>query len=140
MADIKHEIEVHGNAVRFNEEVQVVHSPERALIRMTNFQWIYFPIPTPAIVDGQRLKAGKVRISFKTHGTSKIGFIKVFDPFAKEALLYKTGLNLTGKDDNQVFFDFPKVPVNWGLNVTLGAQSDGEEAEIDILAVGIGFY
>lgn len=139
-ADIKHEIDVHGNAVRFNDGVHVIYSPERAVIRMESYQYLYFPIPTPVIVDGQRLKAGKIWICFKTRGTSKIGHIRVFDPSAKKALFEKSKLNLTATDDHEVSFDFPRVPVNWGLNVTLGVESDSQEAEIDILSVGIGFY
>ncbi|KAK4076848.1 hypothetical protein Purlil1_12556 [Purpureocillium lilacinum] len=139
--DYKHEIEVHGNAVQVGSDVKVTHRSDRAVIEANTpyIHNLYFPIPTPVIVDGQRLNAGKVYISFKTYGASQILDTQVYD--GRNSIFQGNLVNLASAVDTGVSYDFyrfkdgekvpDKVPVNWGLNVVLQIDNRSAVPSID---------
>ncbi|KAJ5091036.1 hypothetical protein N7532_009720 [Penicillium argentinense] len=142
MEDIKHEIVVHGNAVQGGKNINVSPHSDRASITLQNEErQLHFSIPTPVIVDGKRLKAGKVWIRFSTYEKSSdhasvISYIKITDADKHVATIHE---RLTGRP-NQASIDFERKDVGWGLNVTVGLEYDKGPAVIDIHGVGIDFY
>lgn len=137
MEGIKHEIEVHGNAVQADPVVRVTHRFDRASIAMNGARYLHFPISTPTIVDGHRLKAGKVFVRFKTfegQNASRISFVKVYDG---DKELFGEEVNETRTDGGNISREFEvKKAVEWGVNVTLGVEGPA----IDVIGVGIVFY
>ena len=141
MQSIRHEIAVHGNAVRAAPDVRVTHHPDRASISMSSPRDIYFPIPTPAIVDGQRLAAGKIWIRFRTYERPSASSISAISVFDGEKSIFERNVDVKGTVDGQVAFEFPaRVEVSLGgLNVTLRVAGQGG-LSIDIMSVSIAFY
>jgi hypothetical protein len=141
MENIRHEIEVHGNAVQADPAVKVARRFDRASITMNGVRHLHFPITTPTIVNGKRLEAGKIWLRFKTYegpNASRISLVKVFDG---EKSIFEREVDVKRTEDGQVSFDFPgRVPVGWGLNIILGVGYEGDNASIDIIGVGIVFF
>lgn len=144
MEKIKFEVNVHGNAVRVNPGMLVTPFSDHAQISLKpGDNQLHFPIPTPAVKDGQRLRAGKLYIRFSTsqpdENASQIRYIRVFDGDKHILSLEDLGLKGIGAE---AAFDFPggPVPVNWGVNMTVGVAYNKGPAAIDIIAVGIDFH
>jgi hypothetical protein len=141
MENIKNEPQVHGNAVQADPNVKVRRQLDRASITMNGARHLHFPISTPTIVNGQRLKAGKIWLRFKTFegpNASRISSIKVFDG---ETSIFEREVDVQKTQDDQVSFDFPgRVPVEWGLNVIIGGGPVGGNASIDIIGVGVVLF
>ncbi|UDD64051.1 hypothetical protein AFCA_013361 [Aspergillus flavus] len=140
MANIKQEIIVHGNAVQGGKDIEVVPQSDRASITLkNNVRQIQYPIPTPVIVNGQRLKAGKVWIRFSTHDSSdlEISFLKIMDGDKSHIATINERLNGQQK---QASYEFGHKEVAWGLNITIGVEYNTGPAVLDIHGIGIDFY
>lgn len=132
---------VHGSAAHGTFDTRYSsYLGGRATYYFPTSGFVDYPIPTPVIIDGQRLEAGKIWIRFRTHDETRIYHILVYDG---ENNLFDRYVDVKGTEDGQVSFDFPtRVPVNYGLNVILqlAGPHDNYHCIIDIIAVGIGFY
>jgi hypothetical protein len=140
MEKIKHELEVHGNAVQAGANLAIKPKDECASITLNHGErQLRFPFPTPTIVDGHRLKAGKFFIRFTTYDSARIYFVRIMD--GDKELVLQQDLNWRGTSTNASFV-FPGAPieVQWGLNITVGVDSDSAPAKIDIIGLGIVFY
>ncbi|GIC93012.1 uncharacterized protein Aud_009491 [Aspergillus udagawae] len=140
MQDIKHEIEIHGLAVHAGKNLDVTPKDECASITLNRGEReLRFPFSTPTIVNGQRLKAGKLFVRFTTYDSSRISFIKIMD--GDKMIVLQDDLNWQGVSTtkNYVFQGAP-IGVEWGLNVIIGVDSNRAPAQIDIIGLGVVFY
>ena len=82
--------------------------------------WFHFAIPTPVIVDGNRLRAGSVMIRFKTGSVdSFIRAIHVYD--GERRIATYNNLNLAPNNWEWPRFDIPGNPeIRWGLGISIG--------------------
>lgn len=140
MANIKYEFEVHGIAALPGKNLDITPRDECASITLKNSEReLRFPFPTPTIVNGQRLRAGKFFIKFTTYDTSRIAFVKITD--GDKRLVLQNGLGWKGTSASKSF-EFPGAPIDveWGINITVGVDSDRAPAKIDIIGLGIVFF
>lgn len=140
MENIRHELEIHGTAVQAKNNLNILRRDDCASITIKRGErQLRFPFPTPTIVDGKRLKAGKFFIRFTTYDSSRIFFIKIMD--GDKMLVLQNGLNWKG-NSTDTNFEFPGAPleVEWGINVIVGVHSNRDPARIDIIGLGIVFY
>ncbi|KAJ6127924.1 hypothetical protein N7471_009141 [Penicillium samsonianum] len=141
MQNIKYEVEVHGIAVQADKNLDITRQDDCASITLRNGErQLRFPVSTPTVVSGQRLKAGKFYMRFTTYDSSRIYFVKITD--GDKRLVLQTDLpNWRGKLIERSF-EFPGAPIDveWGLNVTVGVDSDTAPARVDIIGLGVVLY
>lgn len=82
--------------------------------------WFHFAIPTPVIVDGNRLRAGSVMVRFKTGSVDAfIRAIHVYD--GERRIATHNNLNLAPNNWEWPRFDIPGNPeIRWGLGISIG--------------------
>lgn len=81
--------------------------------------WFHFAIPTPVIVNGNRLKVGSVMLRFKTGSAdASVKHVHVYD--GEKKIAQHNNLNLHGENMFKRF-DVPgHPPVKWGLGISIG--------------------
>ena len=104
--------------------------------------WVHFPIPTPAVVNGTRMKVGTALLSFRTRANATVNEVIVYD--GDKRIAEHMDINL--KDEHlDARFEVPGNPeVNYGINITLGVTfgskaADVRSMQIEIIGAGIEF-
>lgn len=140
MKDIKLEKHIHGMAAVPSKNLEIIPWGHCARIILRNHEkLLHFALPTPTILGGQRLRAGKFYIRFSTSGSpTRIHSVKIMDGDKVIALV--EGLSWSAGMPAQETFSFPAVEVDWGLGVILEVESKLDHAAIDIISVGVAFY
>lgn len=104
--------------------------------------WVHFPIPTPTVVDGKKLRAGAARLSFRTRSHATVHEVIVYD--GETRIAEHTGLDLQG-DHLEARFEVPGNPeVNQGINLTVGVlfspqAPDVRAMQIEVVGAGMEF-
>ena len=147
MPDSKFTSWVHGSSMQIeypNRVTSVRHTGPFVRIEGAEGQntWVHFPIPTPAVVNGTRMKVDTALLSFRTRGKATVHEVIVYD--GDKRIAEHMDLNL--KDDHlDARFDVPGSPeVNQGINITVGVQfgtnaPDVRSMQIEIIGAGIEF-
>ena len=147
MPDSKFTSWVHGSSMQIeypNRVTSVRHTGPFVRIEGAEGQntWVHFPIPTPAVVNGTRMKVDTALLSFRTRGSATVHEVIVYD--GDKRIAEHMDLNL--KDDHlDARFDVPGSPeVNQGINITVGVQfgtnaPDVRSMQIEIIGAGIEF-
>ncbi|MGK7880936.1 MAG: DUF6623 family protein [Crocosphaera sp.] len=84
--------------------------------------WFHFAIPTPVIVEAQRLRVGSVMIRFRTGPGASVHAVHIYD--GERRIAAHNGLNLSPKGRFvSPRFDVPThPPIRWGLGVSIGVR------------------
>ncbi len=147
MPDSKFTSWVHGSSMQIeypNRVTSVRHTGPFVRIEGAEGQntWVHFPIPTPAVVNGTRMKVDTALLSFRTRGSATVHEVIVYD--GDKRIAEHMDLNL--KDDHlDARFDVPGSPeVNQGINITVGVMfgtnaPDVRSMQIEIIGAGIEF-
>ena len=147
MPDSKFTSWVHGSSMQIEYPKRVTsvrHTGPFVRIEGAEGQntWVHFPIPTPAVVNGTRMKVDTALLSFRTRGKATVHEVIVYD--GDKRIAEHMDLNL--KDDHlDARFDVPGSPeVNQGINITVGVQfgtnaPDVRSMQIEIIGAGIEF-
>ena len=147
MPDSKFTSWVHGSSMQIeypNRVTSVRHTGPFVRIEGAEGQntWVHFPIPTPAVVNGARMKVGKALLSFRTRAKATVHEVIVYD--GDNRIAEHMDLNL--KDEHlDAEFDVPGSPdVNQGINITVGVMfgtnaPDVRAMQIEIVGAGIEF-
>jgi len=104
--------------------------------------WVHFPLPTPAVVDGTRMRVRAARASFRTRPNAEVHEVIVYD--GDRRIAEHTGLDLKG-DHLDARFEVPGHPeINMGINITLGIRfsekaPDVRSMQIEVLGVGVEY-
>ena len=104
--------------------------------------WVHFPLPTPAVADGARMRVGAARVSFRTRDHAAVHEVIVYD--GEKRIAEHMDLNLKG-DHLEDRFEVPGNPeINKGINVTLGVifdekSPDVRSMQIEIIGVGVEY-
>jgi len=104
--------------------------------------WLHFPLPTPAVVDGVRMRVEGTNVSFRTRDHASVHEVIVYDGEARIA--EHMDLDLRG-DHLDARFDVPGNPeINKGINITLGVRfddtaSDVRSMQIEVIGVGLEY-
>ena len=104
--------------------------------------WLHFPLPTPVLVDGDRMHIERTYVSFRTRDHAKVHEVIVYD--GESRIAEHMDLDLRG-DHLDAKFDVPGHPeINKGINVTLGVSFDDEapdvrSMQIEVIGVGLEY-
>lgn len=104
--------------------------------------WFHFAIPTPVIVDNNRLTVGSVMLRFRTASNDAfIHAVHVYDGETKIAS--HDNLHLAPNQWAFERFDVPPHPeVLWGLGISIGVQFNANQRaknQIEINSAGCDF-
>lgn len=142
-ATIKHAAWIHGDSLKIETPDNFVSATpygfyEALVGRANTSSWVHFQIPTPVIVEGVRLKASSVLLTFKTSSsTARVTAVHVYDGATRIATF--ENLNLYG-NVGMVRFTLPALTeVVQGLNITV-LTSFTAQSEIDFISAGCDFY
>ena len=147
MPDSKFTSWVHGSSMQIeypNRVTSVRHTGPFVRIEGAEGQntWVHFPIPTPAVVNGNRMKVDTALLSFRTRANATVHEVIVYD--GDKRIAEHMDLNL--KDEHlDARFDVPDSPeVNQGINITVGVlfgtkATDVRSMQIEIVGAGIEF-
>ena len=104
--------------------------------------WLHFPLPTPAVVDGVRMRVEGTNVSFRTRDHASVHEVIVYD--GESRIAEHMDLDLRG-DHLDARFDVPGNPeINKGINITLGVRfddtaSDVRSMQIEVIGVGLEY-
>ncbi len=101
------------------------------------FNWFHFAIPTPVIVEGNRLTVGSVLIRFRSAGGAFVKAVHVYDGETKIA---SKSLNLNPTQWHVERVDVPSHPeVMWGLGISVQVDFGPDAREIEFSSAGCDF-
>jgi peptidoglycan hydrolase-like protein with peptidoglycan-binding domain len=130
-------VELDGNVeslTRFGFFTRIVGKPNT-----TN--WYHFAVPTPVIVDGNRLAFARAMLRFVTGGASAIvRDVHIYDGSARIAA--HDGVNLSGSQPFTKFGVPHKPDVFFGAGISIGVTTGAGTAaqrQIDWISAGIDF-
>ena len=104
--------------------------------------WVHFPIPTPAVVNGTKMKVDSAMVSFRTRANAVVHEVIVYD--GEKRIAEHMDLNLR-EDHLDARFEVPGAPeVYQGINITVGVSFDNSAADVrsmqvEIVGAGIEF-
>lgn len=147
MPDANYTSWVHGSSMQVeypNRVTSVRHTGPFARIEGSEGQntWVHFPIPTPTVRDGKKMRVGTALVSFRTRSHATVHEVIVYD--GEERIAEHLNLQLQGNHLN-ARFDVPGHPqVNQGINITLGVlfankAPDLRSLQVEIVGAGVEF-
>ncbi len=143
---LKHAAWIHGTSVQFENESWAVRALRQGFFTTvtpsneSTSGWVHFAIPTPVIVNNERLKAQSAMIRFTTGPQASIGSVHVWDGetriYAHDGVNYKGNLQFV----REVIPDRPEV--KWGTNISILINFNGRGADawVQLISAGIDFY
>lgn len=124
MAGLAHAMWIHGTSMQIeypDRMASVRRAGSGVLVegKPSTTNWFHFAIPTPVIVDDNRLRVGSVLIDFKTMSAdATVEHVHVFD--GNHRIAEFNDVNLSGAIGMRRF-DVPDHPeVKFGIGVTIG--------------------
>jgi hypothetical protein len=97
--------------------------------------WVHFPIPTPAVVNGTKMKVDSAMVSFRTRANAVVHEVIVYD--GEKRIAEHMDLNMR-EDHLDARFEVPGTPeVNQGINITVGVSFDSSAPDVRSLQVEI---
>lgn len=100
--------------------------------------WFHLAIPTPVIVNTQRLKVGQAMLRYRTAAGAILTAVHVYDGETRIARV--TGLS--NRPENWVFerHDVPGDPeVRWGVGISINVRFPSAGARIEMASAGVDF-
>ncbi|PKB69570.1 MAG: hypothetical protein BZY77_04385 [SAR202 cluster bacterium Io17-Chloro-G5] len=104
--------------------------------------WLHFPLPTPVVLDGVRMRIEGAYVSFRTRDHASVDEVIIYD--GESRIAEHMNLDLRGEHlDHRV--DVPGNPeFHGGINVTLGVRFDDtapdvRSMQIEVIGVGLEY-
>lgn len=104
--------------------------------------WLHFPVPTPAVIDGARMRIDGALVSFRTRDHASVNEIIVYD--GDQRIVEHTDQDLRG-ERLEYRVAVPGSPeINRGINIVLGvtfdsAAPDVRSMQIEVIGVGLEY-
>lgn len=104
--------------------------------------WVHFPLPTPAVIDGSKMRVQAAQVSFRTRDKAAVHEVIVYD--GETRIAEHMDLDLRG-DHLDERFEVPGSPeIGKGINITLGirfddAAPDVRSMQIEVIGVGLEY-
>lgn len=147
---IAHAMWVHGHSMEIEYPERLSEQARKGFYVSTRgmpftSNWFHFAIPTPVIVDGNRLLVGSVMIRFRTGPSASVHAVHIYD--GEEKIVAHDSLALSPQG-SFIFsrFDVPTHPaIKWGLGISIGVKfGDGANLPpnkllVEISAAGCDF-
>ena len=133
---------LHGHKVK-------VERPELARVWRAGFygrvtgnagseNWLHFAVPTPVIVDEQRLKVGSTLLRYRASGAAHIHAVHVYDGETKIAEY--DGMTSRPRDWQMQRFRVPGRPeIRWGLGISVGVRFPAAGGKLEFAGAGCDF-
>ncbi len=102
--------------------------------------WFHFAIPTPVIVNDNRLKVGSVMLRFKTGSADAfVSHVHVYD--GEKKIAQHNNVNLHGENMFKRFNVPGSPPVQWGLGISIGVSFGVEPMshQMEFISAGCDF-
>ena len=147
MPDSKFVSWVHGSSMQIeypNRITSVRHTGPFVRIEGAAGQntWVHLPVPTPTVLDGNKMRVGTALLSFRARANAKVNEVIVYDGERRIA----EHMDLDLRNDNlDARFEVPGNPeAGQGINITLGVSfadsaPDVRSMQIEIIGAGIEF-
>lgn len=104
--------------------------------------WLHFPLPTPAVIDGARMRIDAALVSFRVREHASVYEIIVYD--GDRRIAESMDLDLRGEyPEHRV--QIPGSPeIGRGINVVLGVRFDAaapdvRSMQIEVIGVGLEY-
>ena len=147
MPDSKFVSWVHGSTMQVeypNRVTSVRHTGPFVRIEGAEGQntWVHFPIPTPTVVNGSKMRLGTALLSFRTRPHATVHEVIVYD--GEKRVAEHMDLNLQG-NHLTARFEVPGHPeVGQGVNITVGVlfgknAPDVRSMQVEIVGAGVEF-
>ena len=138
---------VHGSSMQVeyaNRVTAVRHCGPFVRIEGSEGQntWVHFPIATPTVLNGGRVKANAAMVSFRTQDKAMVKEVIVYD--GEKRIAEHMDIDLTG-NHLDARFEVPDTPeVEKGVNITVGVvfgynAATVREMQIEIVGAGVEF-
>ncbi len=140
---IAHAMWIHGHSIRVEYPDRMASATPRGFYvrfegKANTNNWFHAAIPTPVIVEGNRLRISSVMLRFRTSGAT-VTNVHVYDGDNKIAS--HDGLSLGAGDWSFEQFEVPGEPeVRWGLGISFKGQFGlGSNTRIEVSSAGGDF-
>lgn len=138
---------VHGAAMQVeyaNRLTSVRHTGPFVRIEGAEGQntWVHFPVPTPTVVDGGKMRVGAALLSFRTRPYATVHEVVVYD--GERRISEHTDLSLQGEHLDARFEVAGSPEAGQGVNIAVGVMfgagaPDVRSMQIEIIGAGIEF-
>jgi Family of unknown function (DUF6623) len=142
MADLAHAMWIHGTSmqIEYPERVDAVRRAGSGIVvegKPGSRNWFHFAIPTPVIVDDNRLKVGSVLLVCHTlSADAVIRDLHVFD--GGHRIAEHNNIGLSG-DVGMVRYDVPEHPeVRTGIGISIGVGFGVEMMSHQMVFTSVG--
>ena len=104
--------------------------------------WLHFPLPTPAVIDGTRMRIDAALVSFRVREHASVHEIIVYD--GDRRIAESMGLDLRGEYPEHRL-EIPGRPeIVRGINIVLGVRFDSaapdvRSMQIEVIGVGLEY-
>ncbi len=138
---------VHGSSMQVeypNRITAVRHTGPFVRIEGSEGQntWVHFPVPTPTVSNGNKVKAEAALVSFRTQSFAAVKEVIVYD--GEKRIAEHMDIDLKG-NHLDARFEVPGTPeVEKGINIVVGVVFDYNSPnvrsmQIEIVGAGIEF-
>ncbi|BBC26490.1 DUF6623 family protein [Pseudanabaena sp. ABRG5-3] len=149
---LAHAMWIHGHSMTIERTDRVALLERKGFfIRVIGFpfsaNWFHFAIPTPVIVNDDRLRVGSVLLRFRTGSGTFLKAVHVWD--GETRILTDDSIDPeTSEDFRMSRFDVPDNPeVRWGVGISLnvefgdsaGFSGDQRPLMFDVSSAGCDF-
>lgn len=127
---LAHAMWTHGHSmqIEFPDRVESVLRAGffiRVVPKLNSGNWFHFAIPTPVIVDDNRLSVGSVLLRYRVDSAvARITAVHIYD--GEVIIAAHDGLNLASTAWAVPRFDVPSHPeIKWGLGISINVTAGG---------------
>ena len=136
----------HGMVIEFPDRIaseRKLGFYYRVVGKRDTTNWFHFAIPTPVIVDDNRLSIDSAMLRFRSKSTSAdVTAVHVYDGEVK--ILNRNGLNLSPVNFGRQRFNIrPRKNVKWGIGLSVGVRFSGNtnaKNTIEFASAGVDFF
>jgi hypothetical protein len=140
---LAHAMWIHGHSLQVEYPERLSKVERRGFsVRLTSPSagqpnWLHFAIPTPVIVNDNRLRVGSVLVRFKC-GIASVKAVHVYDGETKIAA--KDNLNLSPKQWHMERIQVPGTPqVHLGLGISVLVDFGPDDRWVEFSSAGCDF-
>jgi hypothetical protein len=140
---LAHAMWIHGHSlqIEYPERLSKVErkgfSAKLISVGAAQPNWLHFAIPTPVIVDGDRLRVGSVLVRFKC-GQAFVKAVHVYD--GEKKIAAKDNLNLSPEQWHVERMEVPGNPeISWGIGISILVDFGPDDRWVEFCSAGSDF-
>ncbi len=141
---LSHAMWIHGHSMQIEHTSNIINTWRPAFFiqvegKSNTSNWFHFAIPTPVIVDGNRLRIDSAMLVLKTTSSDAIvQEVHIFDGNMK--ISSHKNINLSGNIGFRRFSIAKKPKVNWGIGISIGVKFGSKQGQqMEFISAGCDF-